>query len=339
MSGWTNQVELPAARAWRWLFRVHVGWTQLRCTRFDFLGGFSFHNWDPNSPNTMYALCLTSLRLCVCAPCDTSLYVYLPLIFSVKFIVISRSYCGGVPLGDIGTRRFCSPVTWCFHLGMLTNSQCMGLCRTAQSCKAVCIAGGHESARLRQTIRLGFLLFAWAAHSDFLPVVTLILTPGRCCTRRSSSGAQRPLWWKFFWCFFFCQWGAGGTGGGVDLQSYMVWVPVQCHFLQPATATPLGHVFSSTAPQHCYEWKIVCVKSWPYFFFSLLLWVCPSKQSKKKKFMVLRVTFAAEAFRRYFSHEPLSARVAKPKRPQRSRQSCKDWWPPMREHLSNKSTI
>lgn len=47
----------------------------------------------------------------------------------VKFIVINRSYWGGVPLGNIGTQCFCSPVTWRFSLGMLTNSWCMGICR------------------------------------------------------------------------------------------------------------------------------------------------------------------------------------------------------------------
>lgn len=35
----------------------------------------------------------------------------------VKFIVINRSYCGGVPLGDIGTRRFCSPCYVMFSFG------------------------------------------------------------------------------------------------------------------------------------------------------------------------------------------------------------------------------
>lgn len=63
------------------------------------------------------------------------------------------------------------------------------------------IAGRHESARPPQTICLGFLLFAWAAHSDFLPVVTLISIPGSCRTHRSSSGAERT--WSFKWqaCF------------------------------------------------------------------------------------------------------------------------------------------
>ena len=34
--------------------------------------------------------------------------------FLVKFVVINRSYWGDVPLGNIGTQQFCSPVPWCF---------------------------------------------------------------------------------------------------------------------------------------------------------------------------------------------------------------------------------
>lgn len=45
----------------------------------------------------------------------------------VKFIIINRSYWGGVSLGNIGT-QCCSCYTT-FALGMLTNSWCMGICR------------------------------------------------------------------------------------------------------------------------------------------------------------------------------------------------------------------
>lgn len=67
------------------------------------------------------ALCFTSQNirrrmfslLCFCILWHVTVCLS-PFDLLVKFIVINRSYWGGVPLGNIGTQHFCSPVTFLF---------------------------------------------------------------------------------------------------------------------------------------------------------------------------------------------------------------------------------
>lgn len=120
--GWTNQLELPAARASLLLLHVHVGWTLNTAAQVDELYGIfttGLYIWNTYIIYTWYAsrtlFHLTKI-LCLCIMWHVTVCLSSSDLL-VKFIVINRSYCGGVPLGDIGTRRFCSPCYVMFSFG------------------------------------------------------------------------------------------------------------------------------------------------------------------------------------------------------------------------------
>lgn len=114
-TNWSCQLHVHHFCFYMFTWAEHCGTSW--CTQWD------FHTWGLHKIHISYIHNITSRTLfhltkilCLCIMWHVTVCLSSPDL-SVKFIVISRSYCGGVPLGDIGTRRFCSPCYMMFSFG------------------------------------------------------------------------------------------------------------------------------------------------------------------------------------------------------------------------------